>query len=205
MTSEFNDDRESVLRALGESFPAPESAAKFAPKSAAPPAGQYLIRRFIRAAAANAATAERLPGKTAVPEAAARHLRAVRAPPKLICTPEWLSLNWRAAGVSAESRPPKDADSAGLTGVAAAAADYGAMLVRSGNPQQLTASLLPPHCIAVVAAADILPTLEEMLSLPAARPPGVVSLFCGPSRTADIEQTTIFGMHGPLSVHVLVV
>ncbi len=197
----FDDDRELVLRAIGKSWSAPPAP----PLPAAPIPAKELIRRFLRAAAANAATAERLPDKDAIPHAVARHLRALRAPPKLICSPEWRRLNWRAAGIAAECRAPKEADAAGLTGVAAAAADCGAMLVRGNNPHQLTASLLPRHHIAAVSAANIAPTLNEMFALPQSRPPGVAALFCGPSRTADIEQTLVLGMHGPLSVHVLVV
>ena len=197
----FRDDRELILRELGDS----QAATPAAPLPPPFIPAEELIRRFIGAAADNAATAERLPEKSAIPQAAARHLRALGAPPKLICTPEWENMDWQAAGIEIECRAPKDEDTAGLTGVVAAAADCGAMLVRSSNPFQLTASLLPQHHIAAVPAAAILPTLAEMFALPQARPPGVIALFCGPSRTADIEQTLIMGMHGPLSVHVLVV
>lgn len=35
--------------------------------------------------------------------------------------------------------------------------------------------------------------------------PRAVNIVSGPSRTADIEQTVVFGAHGPFRVHVLIV
>jgi L-lactate dehydrogenase complex protein LldG len=67
-------------------------------------------------------------------------------------------------------------------------------------------SLLPPVHIAVVTADRMLSGLDELLEtlpLPAEQSSSMV-LITGPSRTADIEQTLVRGVHGPGEIHVVV-
>lgn len=65
-------------------------------------------------------------------------------------------------------------------------------------------SLLPPLHLVVLRQHRILPTLSDLLrripSLPSA-----VTLISGPSRSADIELTTVRGVHGPTAVSVFLV
>ena len=68
-------------------------------------------------------------------------------------------------------------------------------------------SLLPPVHIAVVPREKILTGLDELLAqepLPAGRSSSML-LITGPSRTADIEQILVRGVHGPGEIHVIVV
>ena len=68
-------------------------------------------------------------------------------------------------------------------------------------------SLLPPAHIAVVPRGRILTGLDELFSVlpdPAAVASSMV-LITGPSRTADIEQILIRGVHGPGQIRVLIV
>ena len=68
-------------------------------------------------------------------------------------------------------------------------------------------SLLPPLHIAVVPRDRILTGLDELFSLvpqPAELTSAMV-LITGPSRTADIEQYLVRGVHGPGELHVVVV
>ena len=191
----MTDDRTAILHALGDSLPSPQipPPQNFAPRD-------NLVRRFMRAAEENGATTERITEDDAIPDAAARRLRALGLSPQAVCTPEWAHLSWRAAGIDAQNRMPKETDNCGITGVVAAAADCGAMSVRGDNRRQLATSLLPPHHIAIVRARIIMPSLADIF----APVRGVYALFCGPSRTADIEQTLTIGIHGPLTVHILI-
>jgi L-lactate dehydrogenase complex protein LldG len=76
---------------------------------------------------------------------------------------------------------------------------------------QLT-SLAPPVHIALYRRSQIRASLDEVLqNLPVSRDPAVPSparslvFVSGTSRTADIEQILVRGVHGPRSVHAILV
>jgi len=100
-----------------------------------------------------------------------------------------------------------DAASIGLTGVDAAIAETGSLVVVSGPGRPRLASLLTPVHIAIVRHGDIVPSLRSLVR---ARPALVTAGsnfvgITGPSRTADIEHTLSRGVHGPGEVHVILV
>ena len=81
-------------------------------------------------------------------------------------------------------------------------------LVMISSPREARmVSLLPPMHIAVLPRERILTGLDELLSLlphPAEQTSSMV-LITGPSRTADIEQILVLGVHGPGQITVVVV
>jgi len=97
----------------------------------------------------------------------------------------------------------------GLTGVDAALAATGSLLLASGPGKPRGASLLPEVHIAVVAAGQIVPDLETWLAaqraagLDSLRRLNNVVLISGPSRTADIAMETVMGVHGPGAVQIV--
>jgi L-lactate dehydrogenase complex protein LldG len=97
----------------------------------------------------------------------------------------------------------------GITGVLAAVADSGTLLL--GGPSRADwqwASLLPMVHISLVRVDQIRPDLESAsLDLKEARVRGDEEFvfITGPSRTADIAITLLLGMHGPTELHVLIV
>lgn len=97
----------------------------------------------------------------------------------------------------------------GLTGVDAALAATGSIVVMSGYGRYRAASLLPPVHIAVVAASQIVPDLESWLAtqkeagLEQTRQRSNIVVITGPSRTADIAMQLVMGMHGPREMHLL--
>jgi L-lactate dehydrogenase complex protein LldG len=96
---------------------------------------------------------------------------------------------------------------AGITSADYALADTGTLVLLSSPEEARMISLLPPLHIAVVPRGRILTGLDELFTLvprPAERSSSMV-LITGPSRTADIEQILVRGVHGPGEVHVVVV
>lgn len=104
--------------------------------------------------------------------------------------------DWKAACASAQF---------GLTGADYALADTGTLVTLSATEARL-ASLLPPVHIAVLERSRILTGLDELLTIlpdPASLGASTV-LITGPSRTADIEQILVRGVHGPGELHVII-
>jgi L-lactate dehydrogenase complex protein LldG len=96
---------------------------------------------------------------------------------------------------------------AGITGADYALADTGTLVLFSSPQEARMISLLPPLHLAVIRQEQILTGLDELFSLeplPGNRSSSMV-LITGPSRTADIEQILIRGVHGPGEIHVVVV
>jgi len=97
----------------------------------------------------------------------------------------------------------------GLTGVDAALAATGSVVLLSGEGRYKAASLLPPVHIAVVAASQILPDLEtwwtaqKTAGLEHIRGRSNIVVITGPSRTADIAMQLVMGMHGPRELHLV--
>ncbi|GIK27203.1 MAG: LUD domain-containing protein [Anaerolineae bacterium] len=99
----------------------------------------------------------------------------------------------------------------GLTGVEAALAGTGSLVVSSGPGKPRSASLLPPVHIAVVRTEQIMPDVEAWFAqmadagLSHFRQSANHVFITGGSRTADIAQELILGAHGPVEVHVVLV
>ena len=95
----------------------------------------------------------------------------------------------------------------GITSADYALADTGTLVLFSSPEEARMVSLLPPVHVAVVPRGRILTGLDELLTevpLPADRSSSMLSIT-GPSRTADIEQILVRGVHGPGEIHVIVV
>ncbi len=95
----------------------------------------------------------------------------------------------------------------GITSADYALADTGTLVMIASPAEARLVSLVPPAHIAVVPAERVLTGLDELFALhplPAEETSSMV-LITGPSRTADIEQILVRGVHGPGEIHVVVV
>ena len=95
----------------------------------------------------------------------------------------------------------------GITSADYALADSGTLVMMASPSEARIISLLPPEHIAIVPRERILTGLDELFTL-APYPAGQTSsmvLITGPSRTADIEQILVRGVHGPGRLTVVVV
>lgn len=99
----------------------------------------------------------------------------------------------------------------GITSADALLAESGSLAVAAAPGQARSASLLPPLHLAVVGPgmmlADVtgLPSLLRRMADENGRQPSAVHLITGTSTTADIEETLVRGIHGPMAVYVLAV
>lgn len=95
----------------------------------------------------------------------------------------------------------------GITGADFALADTGTLVMIAGAEEARLISLLPPVHLALVPRERLLSGLDELFALmplPAERTSSMV-FITGPSRTADIEQILVRGVHGPGEIHVVIV
>lgn len=94
---------------------------------------------------------------------------------------------------------------AGITGVTAAAADTGTLVLAASPSTPRSTSLLPPMHVAIVPFSRLAPTYADAFEVIAALDPqpSSIHLISGPSRSADIEFKLVRGVHGPADVHVL--
>jgi L-lactate utilization protein LutC len=100
----------------------------------------------------------------------------------------------------------------GITGVEFALAETGSLVVTSWTEGAQLASLAPPMHVALYRRSQLVASLDEVLerlhvaSHPDLALPGRSVVFItGTSRTADIEQILIRGVHGPGEVHAILV
>jgi L-lactate dehydrogenase complex protein LldG len=109
------------------------------------------------------------------------------------------------AGYSPDRAAAAGAD-AGITGVQAAIAATGSLVLESGPGRPRAASLLPPRHIALVGRSQILRSVEAWVgSGPALEKAANTTFITGPSRSADIEMIVTLGVHGPGEVYVVLV
>ena len=95
---------------------------------------------------------------------------------------------------------------AGITSVRAGVADPGAIVLWPDAIEPRLISLVPPVHVAVLDADTIAGSLPELMAAEnwADGMPTNALLISGPSKTADIEFTLVFGVHGPKELIVII-
>ncbi len=128
----------------------------------------------------------------------------------------------RAAGVSVTTAAWDDTHSReelrgtiaaagmGITGADYAIAETGSVIVLPRKGLSRLVSLVPPVHVALVRPDDLIESLDDLMlfrRLEYHRNYGdmgsYLNFITGPSRTADIEQTIVVGVHGPKEVHLI--
>ena len=85
----------------------------------------------------------------------------------------------------------------GLSGVEAALAETGSLIVHSGPGKSRQATLLPPVHVALVPVSCLTPDIFTWTATRNGKMPANLILISGPSKSADIEFTLTLGVHGP--------
>ena len=120
-----------------------------------------------------------------------------------------LEMEDRRNSVEAEKQRMFDTD-VGITGGDYVIAETGTLVVHPGKGVARLASLAPPIHIAVAHSNQLLASLDDLFLLEHAdltdgnRASGM-NLISGPSRTGDIEAQIVYGIHGPVEAHIVLV
>lgn len=95
---------------------------------------------------------------------------------------------------------------AGITSTRGGIAEFGAVVLWPTPAEPRLMSLVPPVHVAVLDADTIYSSMTEMMVAEnwASGMPTNALLISGPSKTADIEFTLVFGVHGPKELIVLI-
>ena len=100
----------------------------------------------------------------------------------------------------------------GITGVEYVLAETGTLVLSSATEGAMMTSLAPPVHVALYRRSQLVGSLDDLLAkLPISTTPSQpaggrsVVLITGTSRTADIEQILIRGVHGPGEAHAILV
>ncbi len=98
----------------------------------------------------------------------------------------------------------------GVTGADAALAATGSVVLSTGAGNYRGPSLLPTVHVVIITQDRILPDMESWMSLQRKdnletfRNSSNIVVISGASRTADIAMELILGMHGPRTMHIII-
>ena len=95
-------------------------------------------------------------------------------------------------------------DEVGVSRAAYGLADTGSVVLAAGPQEPRARSLLPPIHVTVLEEDRILPGLQDLFRELGDELPSALAIVTGPSRTADIEQKLVIGVHGPGEVHIVI-
>ena len=100
----------------------------------------------------------------------------------------------------------------GITSADFCIADSATMVLKTHPGQARSVSLAPPIHVAVISLEQILADLTELYALlrkdltpDSAGLTRCMTFITGPSKTADIEATMVYGVHGPREVYIYVI
>ncbi len=169
-----------------------------------------LEARFIREAEALGCAVTRV----TTPEQAIAHILQLIAPDTAIQS--WAFAHIPLPGLAdaladAGVRVVPGAETArvGLTGADAALAGTGSLLLVTGPGKPRQVSLLPPVHVAAITTGQIVPDLDTWIAaqresgFQRIRSASASVVISGPSRTGDIANIPVRGVHGPGEVHII--
>jgi L-lactate dehydrogenase complex protein LldG len=94
----------------------------------------------------------------------------------------------------------------GITGARLAVVQPPAIALAAAPGAPRATSLVPPEHVCVLRVVDVIATFADaMAEIADGELPSALTWIGGPSRTADLEMITTFGVHGPRAVEVVLV
>ena len=150
-----------------------------------------------------------------VPKAIAEYLTDNNLPSRIKHAPSLSHLDWSETLMEVRQGIGEDTDEVCVTSAFAGVAETGTLVTYSGTENPTTLNFLPPVHIAVLKSGDIIGSYEDAWAKlrsqfagqdqSASFIPRTVNMITGPSRTGDIQQTLLLGIHGPQRLHIVIV
>ena len=116
---------------------------------------------------------------------------------------ETFAANAAAAGFHVHRGAAPEIEGAGVSEAIYGLADSGSVVLASSPDEPRARSLLPAVHVSLLREGRILPGLAELFETVRGDLPSALAIVTGPSRSADIEQRLVVGVHGPGEVHVV--
>jgi L-lactate utilization protein LutC len=111
--------------------------------------------------------------------------------------------NAAAVGFVVHRGDRPEIEGAGVSRALYGLADTGSVVLAASPEEPRANSLLPAVHVSLLAEDRILPGLAELFEAVGSDLPSALAIVTGPSRSADIEQKLVVGVHGPGEVHVV--
>ncbi len=147
---------------------------------------------------------ERLTRLDGVPNAVSRYLtksdaelHAVITADKVLTRLDWLDMMIEPKAATTSTRTSITLAFAGI-------AETGTIVMLSSPESSVTLNFLPDINIVVLLESRLLATMDQLWQKIETQP-RAINFITGPSKTGDIEQTIVYGAHGPRQFHVIVV
>lgn len=170
------------------------------------------LATFKAEAERSAATVTAIASAGEIPAEIARFLREhnLAATLRIGADPRLADLPWGETTLEIDHGASDGHDLNAASVAFAAIAETGTVAMVSGGDNPTTLNFLPDNHVAVLFAADIVGDMESVFArlrtvYGAGQAPRTLNFITGPSRSADIEQTLLFGAHGPRKLHIVLV
>ena len=174
------------------------------------------VQNFIKEAQKVDATATQIKSINELPKTIIDYLASQNLPMEIRIAASLVDVSWlNQPLLTVEAGRAEESDLVGVSCAFAGVAETGTLIYLSGKENPSTLHLLPPTHIAVLKAKDIEGNYESVLARvrhvsqdglkSAFSLPRAVSWVTGPSRSGDIEQTLLLGVHGPKRLHIVVI
>jgi L-lactate dehydrogenase complex protein LldG len=133
-----------------------------------------------------------------------RYLKRIEETSRILLAPDprLLQLDWLNEIDS--HRPALQSDRVSVTLAYAGIAETGTIAMVSSPVSPITLNFLPEINIVVLPGSRLVTSMEEFWPMVTDQP-RAINFITGPSKTADIEQTIVYGAHGPRHFHVVIV
>lgn len=116
---------------------------------------------------------------------------------------ETFARNAAAAGFVVHRDTAPALAGAGVSRAVYGVASTGSVVLASSPEEPRSRHLLPDVHVSLLREDAIVPDLAALFAASAGRLPSALAIVTGPSRSADIEQRLVVGVHGPGEVHVV--